>query len=136
MERIQINGEWYVKETSTTITTNTSGKPTTPQEVFLDLSEEIVHTRSVTYEDNEIFLECMYSISDEPSEYDTPFIQFLDKEEYGLDYNCQEFWDNTTWMWGVYDNNKESITQIPYKYLQRVRSFIKYMIDNNILKKS
>jgi hypothetical protein len=134
LERVQINGEWYVKETLTTTTTNTSGEPTPPQEILLDLSSEIVHTRSATYEDNEIMLECVYSISDTPSKYDTPYIHFLDKKRHGLDGNKKEYWDNATWMWGVYENAYESIVEIPKEYVIRVRSFIEYLVDNNILR--
>jgi hypothetical protein len=129
MERIQINGEWYVRESTI---------PNQDVDLYEMLEDMGIHEYNVCmYEDDEVYIKCHYH-ANPPSIHYTPTIEFLDKKTKGVDGKV-DYWDATTWMWGIYNNNPESTLCLKEeglgKYIPRIRAFIKYMIDNNILRK-
>jgi hypothetical protein len=118
-DRIQIDGIWYIRE---------------DKESEFDISDQVFHVRQCGYEDDDVVLECNYSVKDNPEPHDTPCVTFLDKARYDLDWTKREFWDNTAWMRDVVEGYPESIDQIPAQHLPVVKAFFKYLIEKNILK--
>jgi hypothetical protein len=130
MDRIQINGEWYIKESAQ------QSQTTDTDNLEQVMKNSICEYNVCSYEDDEIAIECHYD-KDPPSVHHTPAIEFLDKKRKGV-RGTPEYWDGTGWMWGVYENNPESLEEIEefgIEYIPRIRAFIKYMVDENILRK-
>jgi hypothetical protein len=101
MERIQINGEWYVKESEI--------------KDFLIKSEEELdliptHTESLILETSEFCFEATrcYRDNDEGF-YNGIDIEFTDKRPARREDWIIENWDNMSWIKGVFENDPESI---------------------------
>jgi len=95
-DRIQVNGEWYVKESITT------------PPVKLDLT----HFEGCVYENSKYCFEVtrIYRDYDKVEFYsDCIDIKFTDKrtdKPWKIDN-----WDNTSWLRGIYDNDRTSINE-------------------------
>ena len=95
MERIQINGEWYVKETSSE----------TVESVELDFT----HTESLIYETTKYCFEVSRIYRDDDiTFYDGVNIEFIDKR-YPREEWKTEYWDNDSFIIGVYENDESCI---------------------------
>jgi len=91
--RIQVNGEWYVKESITT------------PPVELDLT----HFEGCVYENDKYCFEVtrLYKNYDKGEFYsDCVDIKFTDKRTQPW---TTDDWDNTSWLRGIYDNDRTSI---------------------------
>lgn len=92
MERIQINGEWYVKETSS-------------ETVELDFT----HTESLIYETTKYCFEVSRIYRDDDiTFYNGINIEFTDKR-YPREEWKTEYWDNDLFIIGVYENDESCI---------------------------
>jgi hypothetical protein len=101
MERVQINGEWYVKESS--IQENPNG-----QEINLDLKP--THTESLIIESSNYCFECVRCYKDNDVDfYDGIDIEFTDKRPARREDWIIENWDNMSWIKGVWKNDPESM---------------------------
>ena len=87
MERIQINGKWYVLESSL------------PQEQQIEL--DLLRSINVVYEDDELFLEFSipYASDDETHEYDFGCLKVTFKHN-----DKTEYWDNATFLSNICEN--------------------------------
>lgn len=87
MERIQINGKWYVSEESL------------PQEQQIEL--DLLRSINVVYEDDELFLEFSipYASDDETHEYDFGCLKVTFKHN-----DKTEYWDNSTFLSNICEN--------------------------------
>jgi hypothetical protein len=95
MERIQINGEWYIKETT----------PEVVEQVELDFT----HTESLIYETTKYCFEVSRIYRDDDiTFYDVVNIEFTDKR-YPRDEWKTEYWDNELFIIGVYENDEDYI---------------------------
>ena len=115
MERILINNEWYVKESS--------------QEVEEDIDVDFTFTNSCIVETDNFCFEAVRCMKDDNESYYPDIsidvtIKKGDRKNWG-----NEFWDNTAWLKGVMANDKESLenftTVVTEKYDQQV--FIKML---------
>jgi hypothetical protein len=98
MERIQINGEWYVKET--------------PSETVESVELDFTHTESLIYETTKYCFEVSRIYRDDDiTFYDGVNIEFTDKryprEEWKMDY-----WDNDSFIIGVYENDGSCLDDV------------------------
>jgi len=97
-DRIQINGEWYVKESNVT---------TTPKKVEIEDSD-ITWTKGALYETDEYCWEATKIYKEDGSLYSGLDIKFTDKM---ADPFEEQHWDNNLWMRGVLENNTESLEE-------------------------
>jgi len=117
MDRIQINGIWYIKE---------------DHQESIQLDPTNYH--GCVVENDEFCIEAM-KLYDEDGDryYDSLDIKFVDKRQKPWK---EDNWDYTPWMNGVLDNNTESLNELPYigpkgvKYLQ---AFLKHLKDKEWL---
>ena len=92
-DRIQINGIWYVKETATK-----------EEPIVLDLTDFIgcsYETAVYAWEATKI-----YKSLTSDSVYDGVGIKFTNKT---VDPWTEDYWDNESWLLGVYNDNPESM---------------------------
>ena len=95
MERIQVNGEWYVKETH----------PELVESVELDFT----HTESLIYETTKYCFEVSRIYRDDDiTFYNGINIEFTDKR-YPREEWKTEYWDNDLFIIGVYENDESCI---------------------------
>ena len=96
MERIQINGEWYVKET-------------TP-EVVKSVELDFTHTESLIVETTKYCFEVSRIYRDDDiTFYGGIDIQFTDKRSADRTNWIEEYWDNNSFYIGVYENDESCI---------------------------
>lgn len=118
MDRIEINGVWYVKETETT----------KEEKIILDLVDFI----GCSYENDDYAWEATKIYKDVFNDvlYDGVDIKFTDKT---VKPWKEDHWDNNTWILGVYNNNPESMPDAKEmmndKGIKHFRAFIKALID-------
>jgi len=95
-DRIQVNGEWYVKESTTKVQ---------PIELDLTYFEGCVHeTDKYCFE-----VTRLYKDYDKVEFYsDCIDIKFTDKR---TQPRKTDDWDNTSWLRGIYDNDRTSINE-------------------------
>lgn len=121
-ERIQINGEWYVKETIAT-----------PPE-SLDL-RDLTFTAECIYETEDYcWIASKLARTHHTPEligtdyYEGISIKFTNKNFNGV----EEYWDNSKWILGVYHNDKESMKSAKesmcIKGIEIFRQYIKSLI--------
>jgi hypothetical protein len=99
-DRIQINGEWYVREQS---------DPVTEPEFELNI-DNIIHTKGMLYESDKYYFEAikMRQRGSDDEYYDCDIV-FKDKRTKPW---VEEYWDNIFWFRGVLDNNPESLEHL------------------------
>ena len=96
-DRIQLNGEWYVREQSN-------------PEPELDITDNIIRFRGILHESDKYVFEA--TIIRKPGsefEYYDCDIKFKDKRTRPW---IEDFWDNPTWVKGVLNNNPESLEEL------------------------
>ena len=96
-DRIQLNGEWYVRE-----------QPNPEPE--LDITDNIIRFRGISYESDKYVFEA--TIIRKPGsefEYYDCDIEFKDKR---IRPWTEDLWDNITWVKGVLNNNPESLEEL------------------------
>jgi hypothetical protein len=123
-QRIQIDGVWYVPEVKDEIT---------------DISNQIVEALSYHYESDDYSFVASITKSSETGEYYKDIdIEFTDKRVKPFK---TEFWDHNGWMWGVYENNPESLetlikeSNMDQDGINQLRSFLNYLVDKAWLTK-
>ena len=125
MNRIQINGEWYVKEDQSNET-----------QKLIDESN-ITHFKGCVYENDDYAWEAtIIQKTDSEEYYDGVDIKFTDKR-------CkpwkEDHWDSNSWMVGVYNDDKYSLTDaqklMDKKGIETFKEFIGYLIELNYIKK-
>jgi len=125
--RICIDGVWYVRETST---------PTT----FKINPQNVIHTISCVWEsDNWVFEATMICREDDPTDlYPDPTIDITDKRGEYEDWIKHDS-DNPNWMWGVLENNPESMIDanemMDEQGLTEFKAFLEYLIEKGWLGK-
>jgi hypothetical protein len=96
--RIKVNGEWYIKEEPDAI-------PEPQKEL------ELTHFEGCVYENNKYCFEVtrLYRDYDKNEFYsDGIDVKFTDKRTYPWKIDN---WDNTTWLRGIFDNDRASIDE-------------------------
>lgn len=125
--RICISGVWYVRETST------------PQPTQFN-PEDLIHTMSCLWEgDNWVFEATMMLKEDDPTDfYPDPTIDITDKRG-DRDTWVEHDSDNPNWMFGVLNNDPESMVDADAMFdeqgLSEFRVFLKHLIEKGWLKK-
>ena len=120
MDRIEINGVWYVKE----------DKPNK-----LDLTEkDVTFSKSCVYETDDYCWEAtLLSIDNGKNFYPDIDIEFTDKET-----KITEYWDNSDWLNKVLDGNKKEIEEakkdMSDKGIEDFTAFLKFLRKENWLK--
>jgi hypothetical protein len=119
MDRIEINGVWYVKE----------DKPTK-----LDLTEkDVTFTKSCVYETSDYCWKASLISKDNGKEfYPNLDIKCIDKK-----IDTTEYWDNPLWLNKVLDGSKEEIEEekkdMSDQGLENFRAFLKFLKKENWL---
>ena len=120
-ERIQINGEWYVKETTITPV------------ISIELSD-LTFTQECIYDTGDY----LWIASKIARTHPTPELVGIDYYE-GINIKFtnkntgeEEYWDNDKWILGVYHNDKESIRiakeLMSIKGIEIFRQYLKSLI--------
>ena len=123
MERIQINGEWYVKETT----------PESVEPFKLDFT----HTESLIYETTKYCFEVsrIYR-GDDITFYDGVNIEFTDKR-YPREEWKMEYWDNEFFIIGVYENDEswivEALELMDQEGITTLQQIVKQLIEKEWL---
>ena len=129
-DRIQVNGVWYRREDSIS-------DDYTEQEIDVTYSMNCVfETSDWCFEGNILLSDDAESIEDY---YGDPWLEITDKrsEEIGswVKHNC----DNVNWMWGVLENNSESMPDAHNMFddegLKLFISFLEKLIGKGWLRK-
>ena len=117
MERIEINGVWYVREDlqSTQLKDN--------------IEIEVIHTETLTFETDECVFEVdrMYR-DDEETFYDGVTVKFTDKQHSDITEWTEELWDNDKWLIGVLQNDEESLKEARESLSDKGISELKYVV--------
>ena len=117
-DRIEINGEWYVKEKITI--------PADTDPVKLDETE----FKSRMYESDLYCFEASLIMKDDGVHYyDNCSIEFTDKRTKPWK---EEYLDNPLWFFGVLDGNEESMKEIPDMMCQQGLDELIYVIEDLI----
>jgi len=93
-DRIEINGEWYVKETTLQ-----------NDEPIID----VTFTNGCVFENNEYCFEVTQILRDDMTPYPDISITFTDKRNRNRDHWTEEHWDNNNWMLEVLEDDKEAL---------------------------
>jgi len=119
MERIEINGVWYVKEDTTT-----------KKHIELDPT----HFEGYVVEDDDFCFEAHRIFRDDGTPYENCVsIEYTDKR---FPDRKVDHWDNTLWMKGILNNNPYSFFELPDMGLEGVRffqAFLQYLTDKKWL---
>jgi hypothetical protein len=112
-DRIQIDGVWYVRELETE-----------PKTEFLDV--EINTSLSAHYENEDYSWEAIRMYKDDNETFYEDFdVKFTDKNTKPWK---EDYWDNTAWIKGVYENNPDStyiaLEEMDENGLKHFRSFL------------
>jgi hypothetical protein len=119
MDRIQLNGVWYVREDLTQ----------QPEPPFIMDESTIMESTNYAYEDDSIYIQ--YEVYKKSG-----WMKFLDKSLYGTDSNREEVWDSESWLRGVAEGNPESLavfTEDEMKHLPKIQAFLNYLIKIDVL---
>jgi len=119
MDRIQINGIWYVPENSQDV-------------VVIEPDREECYT----IENSDFYFKAIRFFDQENNSFfDDIDINFIDKR-----YNKpkeQDTWDNNDWMIGVLKGDEASMVELPdigRSGLATLRAFLQYLVDKDWLK--
>ena len=130
-DRIQIDGEWYVKESSLP----------TPKEVINEITdEETTHFQGIVWESDKWCFEATKIFKDPHIElYDGLDIKVTDKRPASRkDWIEHETMDNETWMFDVINGTRESMVEANKIFdqngINEFRSFLRYLIKEEWLK--
>ena len=122
--RIEINGVWYIKENSSVLSKN-------QKSADLDFERDIIYYEGLTWEDDTIHLKAEALEGNDRM----TSISYRNKVT-----GKSEYWDNDSWIMGVYDGDAVSISILkeditfndPYYYKILVR-FIGEMINRKFI---
>ena len=120
-ERIQINGEWYVKEITTT-----------PPEA-IELSD-LTFTAECIYETDDYgwIASKLARTHHTPELVVTDYYEGIDIKFTNKNTSIEEYWDNNKWILGVYHNDKESMKSakesMSIKGIETFRQYVKSLI--------
>ena len=101
MERIEINGTWYVKETPEVT-------PTPTEQHELSIILDPTHTENLIYESDKYCFEVCRIYRDEETIYPGVDIEFTDKRLPRAEWKV-EYWDNESFFVGVYEGDEEAL---------------------------
>ena len=123
MERIQINGEWYIKET--------------PPESVKPVELDFTHTESLIYETTKYCFEVSRIYRDDDiTFYDGVNIEFTDKR-YPREEWKMEYWDNEFFIIGVYENDEswivEALELMDQEGITTLQQIVKQLIEKEWL---
>ena len=123
MDRIEINGVWYVKEDTTT-----------KKHIELDPT----HFDGCVVENEDFCMEATRIFRDDGTPYDDSVtIECTDKRSSDRKDWETEHWDNNEWLRGVLENNPESMKGLPaYMGNENVlflQTFLQYLTDKGWL---
>jgi hypothetical protein len=128
MERIQINGEWYVKESDI--------------KDILNVEEELdlvpTHTESLIVESSNFCFEAIVCYRDnDEGFFEQIDIQFTDKRASRRQDWKTEHWDSMEWFKGIYENDPDSIKMakesLDDEGLKVFRHLIKHLVKREWL---
>lgn len=124
--RIQINGEWYVKENNIEPLIN---------------PEDVIHSIECVWEDtNWCFVASLIVKEDDFNDcYDDVYLKITDKRKKNRENWSEEYIDNPKWVLGVLENNPESMEDANKMFddegLGYFKAFARYLIDKGWLKR-
>jgi hypothetical protein len=119
--RIQIDGEWYVKEIIAT----------PPESIELS---DLTFTKECIYgTDDYLWIASKIARTHyEPELVETDYYEGIDIKFTNKNTSVEEYWDNTNWILGVYHNDKESIKiakeSMSIKGIETFRKYVKSLI--------
>jgi hypothetical protein len=118
-DRIQIDGVWYVKEQDTN----------TVQELQ---PSDVTNYIGCVYETDAFCWEATMIYRDDlETLYPDVSVEFTDKRDADRENWIVEYWDNTKWFQGVYNNAPESLVDaratMDVKGINDFRTFLKYI---------
>ena len=123
MERIQINGEWYIKETT----------PEVVEQIELDPTHcdvLIYETTKYCFEVNRIYRD------DDITFYGGINIEFTDKR-YPREKWKNEYWDNNSFYIGVYENDEscieDALESMDQEGITTLQQIVKQLIEKEWL---
>jgi hypothetical protein len=124
MNRIQINGDWYIKEDQLVEIKNV------PQNLIDE--DNIIHAKSCLYEsDNYAWEATLIRKDNSDTYYDGVDIKFTDKR---IKPFKEEYWDNISWIIDIYNNfptgesSLSALESMDINGVQIFREFIGYLI--------
>ena len=126
MDRVEINGVWYVREDL---------QPTQPED---SIELDPVHTETLTFETNECVFEVdrMYRDDDETF-YDGLTVKFTDKRHSDRTEWTEDTWDNDKFLIGVLKNDPEPIESaqesLSKQGISELKCVIRYLINRGWL---
>jgi len=123
MERIQINGEWYIKET--------------PPEVVEQIELDPTHCDVLIYETTKYCFEVNRIYRDDDiTFYSGINIQFTDKR-YPREKWKNEYWDNNSFYIGVYENDEscieDALESMDQEGITTLQQIVKQLIEKEWL---
>jgi len=118
-DRIQIDGVWYVKEQDTN----------TVQELQ---PSDVTNYIGCTYETDDFCWEAMMIYRDDlETLYPDVSVEFTDKRDADRENWIVEYWDNPSWLRGVFHGHEESMVDaratMDVKGINDFRTFLKYI---------
>jgi len=124
MERIQVNGEWYIKET--------------PPEVVEPVELDFTHTESLIYETDKYCFEVSRIYRDDDiTFYNGIDIQFTDKRSADRTNWIEEYWDNNSFYIGVYENDEsciaDALESMDQEGITTLQQIVKQLIEKEWL---
>ena len=125
-ERIEINGEWYVKENNI--------EP-------LIKPEDVTYSIECIWEDSDwCFVASLIAKKDDFNDcYDDVSVKITDKRIKGIENRVEDDIDNPKWIWGVLEGNPKSMVEANEMFddegLKYFKAFALYLIDKGWLKK-
>ena len=125
-ERIQINGEWYVKENTI--------------EPLIDPKDVTYSVECIWEDTNWCFVASLTAKEDDFNDcYDDVYLKITDKRIKGREDWVETDVDNPKWIWSVLENNPESMEDANEMFgdegLKYFKAFALYLIDKGWLKK-
>ena len=125
MERIEINGTWYVRETPEI-------QPMEQHELSIILDP--THTENLIYESDKYCFEVCRIYKDEGCFYPGVDIEFTDKRLPRVEWKT-EYWDNDQWMIGVYEGDEEALEgaliSMDEQGVKELRAIVGDLIEKN-----
>jgi len=120
-DRIQINGEWYVKENNTTIKNDDTDSS------FDETDVTEIH--AFIYEDGSYCWEASRIKDDKDDTYFEDFaVEFIDKK---IKPWKEEIWDNSSWFQSLLDGDKEAydegLKSMTEEGIKTFKSFLKFL---------
>lgn len=125
MERLFINGEWYIKESLV----NNQKTP--------NIDNEIIDTKHCSYENDDFHIEA-FIITDENGDikpHSEPYIIFKDKRH---NTHTEDEWSNPIFLINIIKGEKEAIDEVKHLFnnnsLPTIQTFLKKLQDKGWLK--